>query len=74
MDQLPRISEGETSVQINLNALDSKNLEMQGKLIRQLEHKLSKQKELNRDLRVEKDMYTMKLEETEKRLNDVQIR
>ena len=43
------------------------------RIIRQLEHKLNKQKEVNRDLRVEKDMFTLKLEETEKRISEMSM-
>jgi hypothetical protein len=78
LDQLPaygddgnvRISE---QLNLNLSKLNDNSQKNNIRIIRQFEHKLNKQKEVNRDLRVEKDMYTIKLEEAEKRLKDLVI-
>ena len=78
LDQLPSLNEENNhriSEQLNLNLskLNENSQKNNIRIIRQTEHKLNRQKEVNRDLRVEKDMYMMKLQEAEKRLNDLII-
>ena len=75
LDELPgrNISGMEDQLALNLSKINETSQKNNLRIIRQFEHKLNKQKEVNRDLRVEKDMYTLKLEEAEKRIEELGI-
>ena len=59
---------------LNLSKMNENSQMNNIRIIKQLDHKLKKQKEVNRDLRVEKDTWALKLEETEKQLHLINIR
>lgn len=76
LDELPgrgNISGMEDQLALNLSKMNDNSQKNNLRIIRQFEHKLNKQKEVNRDLRVEKDMFTLKLEEAEKRLGELNM-
>lgn len=76
MEQLPTLDEEAgpkmaDQLALNISKMNDANQKTNLRVIQQLEHKLDKQKEVNRDLRVEKDMYMLKLEETSKRVGEL---
>lgn len=73
LEQLPTLEEENkpaisAQLALNMSKVNDASQRENLRFIQQLEYKLEKQREVNRDLRVEKDMYMLKLEEAEKRV------